>query len=131
MAEGYLFFLTTIAFWPMKYLFGILCVVFISQYGHYGKFTALHKLISICLQLTKQIKFPALSCGARAIFIKLLWGWGWISLITPFLLASISFFNLKDFLYLQLVCFYNFFIFFYPSKKICYIFNSCIIYFFF
>ena len=35
-----IYFLTTIAFWPMKYLFWILenCVVFISQISHYGKF---------------------------------------------------------------------------------------------
>ena len=56
-------FLTTIAFWPMKYLFRIIenCVVFIAQISHYGKFTTLHKLILIVLQLTNQIKykFPA------------------------------------------------------------------------
>ena len=53
-----IYFLTTIAFWPMKYLFRILgnCVVFIAQISHYGKFTALHKLILIVLQLTNQIK---------------------------------------------------------------------------
>ena len=46
-----IYFLTTIAFWPMKYLFRILenCVVFIAQISHYGKFTALHKLILIVL----------------------------------------------------------------------------------
>ena len=51
-------FLTAIAFWPMKYLFWILKnrVVFIAQISHYGKFTALHKLISTVLQLTNQIK---------------------------------------------------------------------------
>ena len=34
-----IYFLTTIAFWPMKYLFRILgnCVVFIAQISHYGK----------------------------------------------------------------------------------------------
>ena len=31
-------------------------VVFMAQISHYGKFTALHKLISIVLQLTNQIK---------------------------------------------------------------------------
>ena len=33
-----IYFLTTIAFWPMKYLFRILenCVVFIAQISHYG-----------------------------------------------------------------------------------------------
>ena len=36
--------------------FRILCVVFIAQINHYGKFTALHKLISIVLQLTNQSK---------------------------------------------------------------------------
>ena len=37
----------------MKYLFRILenCVVFIAQISHYGKFTVLHKLILIVLQL--------------------------------------------------------------------------------
>ena len=56
----------------------LLCVVFIAQISHYGKFTALHKLISIVLQLTNQImwKFPTKSCGDRAIFSKLLWGQG-------------------------------------------------------
>ena len=48
--------LTTIAFWSMKYLFRILCVVFIAHTSHYGKFTTLHELISIILQLTNQIK---------------------------------------------------------------------------
>ena len=56
-------FLTTIAFWLIKYLFRIIenCVVFIAQISHYGKFTTLHKLILIVLQLTNQIKykFPA------------------------------------------------------------------------
>ena len=47
--------LTTIAFWAMKYLFRILCVVFIAQIRH-GKFTTLHKLILIVLQLMNQIK---------------------------------------------------------------------------
>ena len=46
-----IYFLTTTAFWLMKYLFlidgDILCVVFIAQISHHGKFTALHKLISI------------------------------------------------------------------------------------
>ena len=49
-------FLTTIAFWSMKYLFWILCVVFITQIRHYGKFTTLYELISIFLQLTNQVK---------------------------------------------------------------------------
>ena len=40
-----IYFLTTIAFWSMKYLFGILYAVFIAQICHYGKFTALHKLL--------------------------------------------------------------------------------------
>ena len=49
-----IYFLTTIAFWPMKYLFRMIenCVAFIAQISHYGKFTALHKLILIVLQLT-------------------------------------------------------------------------------
>ena len=50
-----IYFLTTIAFWPMKYLFRIFCVVFMAQYTHYKKFTALHKLISTVLELTSQI----------------------------------------------------------------------------
>ena len=50
-----IYFLTTIAFWPMKYLFRIFCVVFMAQYTHYEKFTALHKLISTVLELTNQI----------------------------------------------------------------------------
>ena len=33
----------------------LLCVEFIDQTSHYGKFKALHKLISIALQLTNQI----------------------------------------------------------------------------
>ena len=47
-----IYFLTTIAFWSMKYLFRIL---------EKKKITALHKLILIVLQLTNQIKkkFPA------------------------------------------------------------------------
>ena len=40
-------FLTSIAFWPMKYLFRMLCVVFIVQIIHYGKFTALHSLFRL------------------------------------------------------------------------------------
>ena len=48
--------LTTIAFWSMKYLFRILCVVFIAHTSHYEKFTTLHELISIVLQMTNQIK---------------------------------------------------------------------------
>ena len=51
-----IYFLNKIAFGPMKYLIRMLCVVFIAQISHYGKFTALHKLISIVLQLTNQIK---------------------------------------------------------------------------
>ena len=53
-----IYFLTPIAIWPMKYLFRILgnCVVFIAQISHNEKFTALHKLILIVLQLTNQIK---------------------------------------------------------------------------
>ena len=31
-------------------------LVFIAQISHYGKFTALHKLISIVLQLTNQVR---------------------------------------------------------------------------
>ena len=65
----------------MKYLFRMLCVVFIAQISHYGKFTTLHKIISIIWQFANQInkKIPAKSCGARAIFLKLLWGRGWAS----------------------------------------------------
>ena len=51
-----IYFLTTIAFWSMKYLFWILCVVIIPKICHYGKFMALHKLILIVLQMTNQIK---------------------------------------------------------------------------
>ena len=51
-----IYFLTAIAFWPMKYIFRVLCVVFIAQISHYGKITALHKLISIVVQLANQIK---------------------------------------------------------------------------
>ena len=53
-----IYFLTTIAFWPMKYIFRILenCAVFIAQISHYGKFTVLHKSILIVLQLMKEIK---------------------------------------------------------------------------
>ena len=66
---GLIYFLTKIAFWLIKYLFRIdgdnlgvlaankdLTLVFIAQISHYEKFTALHKLISIVLQLTNQIK---------------------------------------------------------------------------
>ena len=69
LLEGWIFiyFLTAITFWLMKYLFRIdednfrvlqilHCVVFIAQISHYRKFTALHKLISIVLQLTNKIK---------------------------------------------------------------------------
>ena len=47
-------------------------VVFIAQISHYGKFTALYKLVSIALQLTNQIKekFPAKSCDARVTFLN-------------------------------------------------------------
>ena len=51
-----IYFLTAIAFWPMKYIFRVLCAVFIAQISHYGKITALHKLISIVVQLANQIK---------------------------------------------------------------------------
>ena len=47
----------------MKYLFRILenCVVFIAQISHYGKFTVLHKLILIVLQLVGgSLKNPTL-----------------------------------------------------------------------
>ena len=63
-----IYFLSIIAFWLIKYLFRIdgdnlgvlaankdLTLVFIAQISHYEKFTALHKLISIVLQLTNQI----------------------------------------------------------------------------
>ena len=40
-------FLTAIAFWHMKYLFRMLCVVFIVQIIHYWKFTALHSLFRL------------------------------------------------------------------------------------
>ena len=48
--------------------------MFTAQISHYENLTALHKLISIVLQLSNQIKqkFPAKSCGARANFLKLL-----------------------------------------------------------
>ena len=49
-----IYFLTTIAFWPVKYLFRI-CRTYCFN-SHYEKFTELHKLISIVLQLTNQIK---------------------------------------------------------------------------
>ena len=50
-------FLTTIEFWPMKYLFRILgnCSIYHSNQPLW-KITALHKLILIVLQLTNQIK---------------------------------------------------------------------------
>ena len=68
-----IYFLNTISFWFVKYLFLdqcaqskltisecqlkiLLCVVFIPQIRYYGKLVALHKLISIVLQLTNQIK---------------------------------------------------------------------------
>ena len=53
-----IYFFTTIAFCPIKYLFRILenSEVFIAQISLYGKFTALHQLILIVLQLTNQIK---------------------------------------------------------------------------
>ena len=57
------YFLTTTAFWLIKYLFRIdeynlLFIIFIiiTQISHYEKLTALHKLISIVLQLTNQVK---------------------------------------------------------------------------
>ena len=69
MAAAYIYFLTTIAFWPINNIFQIdgvnnlrvlskdfnLCSIYRSN-SYYGKFTALHKLISIVLQLTNQIK---------------------------------------------------------------------------
>ena len=73
----FIYFLTTIA----SYSNALCCIhrtLFIAQISHYGKFTALPKLISIVLQLTNQTKskFPAKPCGARAIFLKLLRGRG-------------------------------------------------------
>ena len=65
VAANYIYFLIIIAFWFVKYVFRsvgtlslkiLLCIVFTDQIDHYGKFTALHKLISIVLQLTNQIK---------------------------------------------------------------------------
>ena len=46
--------------------------MFTAQVSHYENLTALHKLISIVLQLANQIKqkFPAKSCGARAKFLN-------------------------------------------------------------
>ena len=54
--------------------------MFTAQVSHYENLTALHKLISIVLQLANQIKqkFPVKSCGARANFLKLLWGRGFL-----------------------------------------------------
>ena len=53
-------FLTIIVYWLIKYLFriggDILSVVFITQISQHGKFTVLHNLITIVLQLTNQIK---------------------------------------------------------------------------
>ena len=70
MTGSYLFLNTTIAFCLVKYLFQIdgdnlgvlaankdLTLVFISQISQFEKFRALHKLISIVLQLTNQIKY--------------------------------------------------------------------------
>ena len=52
--------------------------MFTAQVSHYENLTALHKLISIVLQLANQIKqkIPAKSCGAEANFLKLLRGRG-------------------------------------------------------
>ena len=64
-----IYFLTTIAFWLIKYLFRIdgnnlgvlaankdLTLLFIAQISYYEQFTALHELISIVPQLTNQMK---------------------------------------------------------------------------
>ena len=63
-----IYFFTTIAFWVARCPFQIkednfsllvknlVCVLFITLISHYGKITAMHKLISILVQLTNQIK---------------------------------------------------------------------------
>ena len=60
---GLIYFVTTTAFWLIKYLFQIdgdnlvfIKLIFIAQISRYGKLTVLDKLISIVLQLTNQIK---------------------------------------------------------------------------
>ena len=60
----------------MKYLFQILenCVVFIAQINHYGKFTALHKLILIVLQLTNQVKISRVIMRCQGYFLKIALG---------------------------------------------------------
>ena len=82
--------------------------MFTAQVSHYENLTALHKLISIVLQLANQIKqkFPAKSCGARAKFLKLLWGRGWnkddyfvLFLLFIFLLALFQCFVIPPVLY--------------------------------
>ena len=54
----HIYFVTTIVFLSVKYIFPLYLLreVFIPKISHYGKFTALRKLISIVLQLTNQIK---------------------------------------------------------------------------
>ena len=58
-----------------------LTLVFIAQISHYEKFTALHKLISIVLLLTKQVSisreimrwqgyFSEIALGTRAILLR-------------------------------------------------------------
>ena len=65
--------LAAIAFWFMKYLFRILCVVFITQIRHYGKFMALDKLISILFTIDElnQVKIPCAIMRSQGYFLKI------------------------------------------------------------
>ena len=57
MAAAYLFFnYNCILAYEISFSGTQNCVVFIAQINHYGKFTALHQLSLIVLQLTNQIK---------------------------------------------------------------------------
>ena len=107
-------FLTIIAFSPMKYLFRILCVVFISQYNHYGKFTALYKLISIFFAVdeSNRVKISCVIMRCQGYFHKIVLGTR----------LNISYYSVL-----------TYFNFFFQSKKISYISNqpvfNCFIFF--
>ena len=51
----------------------LLYVVFIAQISHYGKFTVLHKSISIVLQLTNQVKISSeiMRCQGKTIYVNI------------------------------------------------------------
>ena len=75
MTANYLFFNYNCDL-AKKYLFRILCAVFIAQINHYGKFTALHKFFSIVLKIdeSNQVKISRVIMGCQGYYSKIALG---------------------------------------------------------